>query len=100
MPLLKHWVLVVIRMTKRYISPQSGPVEDAIVVGGFTPAEDEAKERYMSGEFVSNPMAKARWNRFMRKVRAEAWRYGYQAALNDRHSPMFQSPNPYESEEA
>ena len=114
-----------VRMTKRYISPQSGPVEgsecflsDGVVLGTYTPDECDVKERYMSGEFVSNPMAEARWNRFIRKVRAKAWREGHRAAWEESgdgwngevdgigggyddlvRRGMFED-NPYESEEA
>ncbi|MFT9059711.1 hypothetical protein [Bifidobacterium aquikefiri] len=87
-------------MSKRYISPRSGPVEDEIVVGEFTPDECDVKERYMSGEFVSNPMAEARWERFIRKVKCEAWREGRDDALKARLLPVYMIKNPYGSEEA
>ncbi|MFT8640105.1 hypothetical protein [Bifidobacterium sp.] len=84
-------------MTKRYISPQSGPVEGR-VVGEFTPDEFEVKERYMSGEFVSKPMAEARWDRFIRKVRADAWEEGRVDEFYERHG-LRDAVNPYRSEE-
>ena len=84
-------------MTKRYISPQSGPVDiktdkdshyhsqDAqtpkeIVVGAYMPTESEVKEAYQRGEFINKAMSEQRWQRWLCKVKAGAWREGHRAA--------------------
>lgn len=103
-------------MTKRYISPQSGPVDiktnkdshyhsqDAqtpkeIVVGAYMPTESEVKEAYQRGEFVNKAMSEQRWQRWLRKVKAKAWDEGYVSGFEE-DKRFGATPNPYESEEA
>lgn len=73
-------------MTKRYISPQSGPVDiktdkdshhhsqDAqtpkeLVLGTFTPTESEMKTAYQRGEHATWSMSELRWQRFINGLR-------------------------------
>ena len=122
-------------MSKRNNRPQNGPVDvntdkdshsrskeqdtpKEIVVGAYTPTESEVKEAYQRGEFVNSAMSEQRWQRWLRKVKADAWREGHRAAweasgdgwngeVNGISSDydelvrggMFED-NPYESEEA
>lgn len=112
-------------MTKRYISPQSGPVDikadkdshyhsqeqethKEIVVGAYMPTDSEVKEAYQRGEFINKAMSEQRWQRWLRTVKAEAWEEGYIAAVQNAFPPydptgepmQMNNQNPYESEEA
>ncbi|MFT8988507.1 MAG: hypothetical protein ABF966_09790 [Bifidobacterium psychraerophilum] len=112
-------------MTKRYISPQSGPVDTKtnkdshyrsqeqetpkeVVVGAYLPADSEVKEAYQRGEFVNKAMSEQRWQRWLRTVKADAWDEGYIAAVQNAFPPYGQTgepiqmnnQNPYESEGA
>jgi hypothetical protein len=105
-------------MTKRYISPQSGPVDiktnkdshyhsqDAQtpkeqVLGTFTPAESEMKNAYQRGANATWSMSELRWQRFINQVKSAAWEEGSDAgyAFAIRHPDQI-LVNPYESEEA
>ncbi|GAA6121916.1 hypothetical protein BPY_00240 [Bifidobacterium psychraerophilum] len=101
-------------MTKRYISPQSGPVDiktdkdshyhsqnaqtpKELVIGTFTPTESEVRTAYRRGEDVNWAMSELRWQRFINHVKAKAWGAGYAFAIRHPDQAPF---NPYESEEA
>ena len=110
-------------MSKRYISPQNGPVDvktdkdshsrsqeqetpKEIVVGAYTPTESEVKEAYQRGEFVNKAMSEQRWQRWLHKVKAYAWEegveaveaYGMSIANYEQDEELL--VNPYESEES
>lgn len=51
-----------------------------IVVGAYMPSDSEVKEAYQRGEFVNKAMSEQRWQRWLHKVKADAWREGHRAA--------------------
>lgn len=83
---------------------QEDPKE--IVVGAYMPSDSEVKEAYQRGEFVNKAMSEQRWQRWLHKVKADAWEegvaaveaYGMSIANYEQDEELL--VNPYESEEA
>ena len=81
---------------------QEDPKE--IVVGAYTPSDSEVKEAYQRGEFVNKAMSEQRWQRWLCKVKADAWEegvaaveaYGMSIANYEQDEELL--VNPYESE--
>lgn len=118
-----------VRMTKRYISPQSGPVDiktnkdshsrsqeqetpKDIVVEAYTPSPEEARmyydpslERRFSHLVGHNPdfldAIHSEFDRMINRARFKAWDEGWNRGVDDANfGPRPKTPNPYESEEA
>jgi hypothetical protein len=115
-------------MTKRYISPQSGPVDvktdkdshtprtgHTEAAGrqneAHTPTTEEVESCWQSKGEIGNPyetetdwlesrrLKKLAFNRWLRKVKAKAWDEGYVSGFEE-DKRFGATPNPYESEEA